>query len=366
MKIMVLGIRGLPKVQGGVETHAEQLYPRLVGLGCEVEAIVRTPFVPRGQQEFAGVRLRRLWALRRSGFEALAHSVLGVLYAGIARPDVLHIHAIGPAIVTPFARVLGLTVVVTHHGMDYEREKWGRFARWVLRLGERAGMKCAHQRIVISRTIGNFVLTRYGVESHLIPNGVPPANETEGTEHVQRLGLKPGQYFLQVGRLVPEKRQIDLIQAYAGQQRPWRLAIVGALDSGEYCARVTLTAKVDGVVLTGYQSGEPLRQLYAHAGAFVLPSSHEGLPIALLEALSYGLPALASDIPANLDVGLDASNYYPLGDIAALASGLTRLQQTPADADARAQRRRWTAERYDWNRIAQQTLEVYRESCGKS
>ncbi len=362
---MVLGIRGLHKVQGGVETHAAHLYPRLAELGCEVDAIVRSPFVARSEREFAGVRLRRLWAPRRSGFEALVHSVLGVMYAGIARPDILHIHAIGPAIVTPIARLLGLTVVVTHHGMDYEREKWGGFARWILRLGERAGMKSSQARIVISRTILDAVARRYHIDAQLIPNGVPLAGEAAGSEHVQRLGLEPGHYYLQVGRLVPEKRQLDLIQAYASRKRGWRLAITGSLDGSEYAARVAQCASVDGLVLTGYQSGESLRQLYAHAGAFVLPSSHEGLPIALLEALSHGLPALASDIPANVEVGLEPACYFPLGNIAALSEGLTRLQDSPADPDARAWRRRWTAEKYDWDRIARQTLEVYRKACGE-
>ena len=366
MRVMVLGIRGLPNVQGGVETHAEHLYPRLVALGCEVEAIVRTPFVPPRRREFSGIRLRRIWAPHRNGLEALVHSVLGVLYAGLSRPDVLHIHAIGPAIVTPIARLLGLKVVVTHHGMDYERKKWGGFARWVLRLGERAGMTTASARIVISRVIGTFVQQHYGVDSFLIPNGVAAANACEGSEHVRRLGLEPGRYFLQVSRLVPEKRQIDLIEAYATQQRSWRLVIVSALDGSEYSERVTRAAAVDGVVLTGYQSGEPLRQLYAHAGAFVLPSSHEGLPIALLEALSYGLPALASDIAANVEVGLDESSYFPLGDVEALAARMTKLQDTPADPAARTQRMRWTAEKYDWGRIASQTLEVYRKASGRT
>jgi glycosyltransferase involved in cell wall biosynthesis len=362
MRIMVLGIRGLPKVQGGVETHAEHLYPRLVELGCEVHAIVRTAFVARGQREFSGVRLHRLWAPRRSGFEALVHSVLGVLYAGIARPDILHIHAIGPAIVTPVARLLGLTVVVTHHGMDYEREKWGAFARGVLRLGERAGMQSSQARIVISRAIRDAVTARYGVEAQLIPNGVPLASEAGDSGQLRRLGLEPGRYFLQVGRLVPEKRQLDLIQAYASQKRSWRLAVVGALEDSEYAARVAQCANIDGLVLAGYQSGEALRQLYAHAGAFVLPSSHEGLPIAMLEALSHGLPVLASNIAANLEVGLEPASYFPLGNIAALADGLTRLQDAPADLRARAQRRRWTAEKYDWDRIARETLEVYRQA----
>ena len=173
---MVLGVRGIPNVSGGVETHAEQLYRRLAALGCHVEVIVRTPFVPKHQRSFGPIRLRRIWAPQSAGVETFVHSVLGVFYAGLARPDILHIHAVGPAIVTPIARLLGLRVVVTHHGPDYDRDKWGRFARWVLRTGERMGMRYSHARIVISKVIQTLVESKYARDSTLIPNGVVVAN----------------------------------------------------------------------------------------------------------------------------------------------------------------------------------------------
>jgi glycosyltransferase involved in cell wall biosynthesis len=361
IRVLVLGIRGMPDIQGGVETHAEQLYLRLAALGCKVEALVRTPFVPSGQRSFGPIRIRRLWAPRRAGVEALLHSVIGVLYAGFVRPDILHIHGIGPAIVTPIARLLGLRVVVTHHGRDYEREKWGAFARWVLRLGERFGMRMSHARISISKAIADLVLAQYGRESYLIPNGVVAVEPRTDVQHVRRFGLEPGRYFLQVSRMVPEKRQLDLIRAYASAQiNGWKLALVGALDNNAYSQKVSADASDAGVVLTGYLSGESLKQIYSHAGAFVLPSSHEGLPIAMLEALSYGLPILASDIPANVEVGLDSSSYFPLGDTAALAHRLRRLAETSLNEDVRAARMLWTAQTYDWDRIAEQTLAVYR------
>jgi glycosyltransferase involved in cell wall biosynthesis len=350
----------LPNVQGGIETHAEQLYPRLAALGCEVDALVRSPFVPRGTKSYGRIRIHRLWSPRRIGAETFVHSIIGVLYAGLARPDILHIHGIGPALVTPIARVLGLRVVVTHHGHDYEREKWGPFARLVLRLGERLGMRQSHARIAISRAISDFILKRFGRDSYLIPNGVAANEPLVNAEYVQGLGLEPGRYFLQVSRIVPEKRQLDLIRAYAAMApRGWKLALVGALDEGSYSKKVSAAAKEAGVVLTGYLRGEPLQQMYSHAGAFVLPSSHEGLPIALLEALSYGLPVLASDIPANVEIGLDKSSYFPLGDSAALAERLAQLTDAPLSAEARAARRAWTLRRYDWDLIAERTLKVY-------
>jgi glycosyltransferase involved in cell wall biosynthesis len=357
---MVLGVRGIPSVQGGVETHAEQLYERLSHMDCDVEVLVRTPFVPPTRTSFGSIRLRRIWSPKSTGYETLVHSVLGVLYAAVVRPDVLHIHAIGPAIVTPIARFLGLRVVVTNHGPDYDRDKWGPFAKWVLRTGESLGMRCANARIAISKVISRLIEEQYHRESVLIPNGAVPVKPQSETSELERLGLQRGKYFLQVSRIVAEKRQLDLINAFASTRAPgWKLVIVGA-GAGEYGQSVkTLAAQTPGVVLAGFQRGAALGQFYTHAGAFALPSSHEGLPIALLEALSFGLPVLASDIPANLELGLPASSYFPMGDTAALAEKLSALAQLHPDEAASEGRKRWVHERYDWARIAQQTREVY-------
>jgi len=359
---MVLGIRGMPNVQGGVETHAEFLYRQLAQAGCDIEVIVRTPFVAPECTMVGAIRLRRIWSPRAAGLEAFVHSFLGVLYAGVSRPDILHIHAVGPAIVTPLARMLGLKTVVTHHGPDYDRAKWGPFARWVLRAGERGGMLWSHARIAISRVIVDLVRSKYGVESDLIPNGVVPTAVATEADEVTRRGLQPGNYFLLVSRFVPEKRQLDLIKAFASA-RPngWKLALVGGLDDSKYCREVQEAARAagDDIVLTGFMTGVPLRQVYSHAGAFVLPSSHEGLPIAMLEALSYGLPVIASDIPANLEVGLGAQSYFPMGDVVTLAQRLTTAAGTPQTVEMRQARIQLVIDRYNWEKIAAMTLAIY-------
>lgn len=359
LRVMVLGIRGIPSVQGGVETHAEQLYERLAQMDCDVEVLVRSPFVPATRRSFGSIRLRRLWAPRASGYEALLHSLLGVMYAAIVRPDVLHIHAIGPAIVTPIARFLGLRVVVTNHGPDYDRDKWGPFPKWVLRTGESLGMRCANARIAISKVIGNLIEEKYHRDSDLIPNGAAPVKLEVQSNTIELLGLERGRYFLHVGRIVAEKRQLDLIKAFAAAKPAgWKAVLVGA-GGDDYAQSVKAAAKAAGVVLAGFQRGAALAQLYTHAGAFVLPSSHEGLPIALLEALSFGLPVLASDIPANLEIGLPPGSYFPVGDTVALADRLESLAHGPQDDATREARRRWVHERYDWGRVAQQTRAVY-------
>lgn len=366
LRISFLGLRGFPQVQGGVETHAEHLCPLLVEMGCDVEVIVRSPYQSgESLKSWRGVRFKSVWSPKSKGLEAMLHTFLGVLYAGfVSRPDVLHIQAIGPALMTPLARLLGLHVVVTHHGPDYDRQKWGRFARFVLQMGERFGMRWSHGRIVISEVIRGIVRQKHSMPSTLIPNGVILPGLSDTTTTLENFGLYAGRYVLLVSRLVPEKRHLDLIAAFAAADlHDWKLVIVGASDHPDEYTREVL--KVAGetacVVCTGFQSGAPLRELYSHAGMFVLPSSHEGLPIAMLEALSFGLPVLASDIPANLEVGLPSEHYFPLGDVKALSIKLQMFAGAPLLAEDRESRRDWVMRRYDWRDIAKRTLEVYRE-----
>lgn len=366
LRVMMLGLRGFPNVQGGVETHAEQLCPRLKELGCDVEVIVRSSYMPpdRGD-EWHGVRYMRVWCPRISGLETLVHSFLGVLVAAWQRPDVLHIQAIGPALMVPLARLLGLHVVVTHHGPDYEREKWGALARLALQAGEAWGMRFSNGRIVISRTIRKLVRDKYGLSSVLIPNGIALPEAPSSTSALQKFGLAPGRYVLMVGRLVPEKRHMDLIQAFADAALDgWKLVLVGTAEHADaYTAMVAARAEAtNGVVMTGFQCGLALQELYAHAGLFVLPSSHEGLPIALMEALSFGLPVVASDIPAHLEIRLDDAHYFHLGDVSALAERLASFAHNPWPSERREQTRSWLAEREDWSSVAERTFGCYRRA----
>lgn len=363
MKVMMLGLRGFPNVQGGVEKHAEELCPLLVALGCEVEVIVRSGYQPVSHgAQWKGVKFIRLWAPKHKSLEAIIHTFLGVFYAGWKRPDVLHIQAIGPALMVPLARLLGLKVVVTHHGPDYDRQKWGGFAKSMLELGEKLGMEWSQARIVISDVIRKLVQAKYGLDSQLIPNGVQIPALANSTTTLEKFGLQAGRYILLVSRLVPEKRHLDLIQSFMNADiQNWKLVLVGASDHpDDYVIQLKhVVRNTPNVVMTGYQSGDGLRELYSQAGFFVLPSSHEGLPIAMLEALSYGLPVLASDIPANLEVGLDAEHYFPLGDIDILAKKLQVFSLRQANAVERENLRAWVKSKYDWSEIASATLKVY-------
>jgi glycosyltransferase involved in cell wall biosynthesis len=364
-EILTFGFRGFPGVQGGIESHVSQLAPRMVAEGHHITACFRSPYVSRDcGTEWKGVRVRLLWTVRSTYFEAIVHSFVCALVACFRRPELVHIHGIGPALVTPLVRLAGLPVVVTHHGSDYDREKWGRAARAVLRLGEAAGMRFANRRIAISQGIQTLVRDKYGKDCDVIPNGVVVPELPSQTDRVEALGLVPGRYVLTVGRLVPEKRQLDVMRAFAAARPPgWKLVIVGHADhANDYVQQLSSEAlATQDIVMAGLRTGEDLHQLYAHAGLFVLSSSHEGLPIALLEAMSYGLPVLVSDIPANLEVVNDPACVFHMGNIEELATRIDAAANTVPTMLDRETSRRERVSRYSWESIAHQTAAIYAE-----
>jgi glycosyltransferase involved in cell wall biosynthesis len=365
LRIMVLGLRGIIDVQGGIETHARRLYPLLARLGCDVEVVQRSAYYPRDRRrrEWRRLTLTYLWSPRTRVVETAVHTLLGVLYAAVKRPDVLHLHAVGPGLLAPLARLFGLRVVVTHHGADYEREKWGPVAKSLLRTGERLGVGFAHQPIVVSPVLKHIVETRYGIGATLIPNGAPLATPRKTHDTLHRFGLTPGRYVLCVARLDPGKRQHDLIAAFqAVRPAGWKVVIVGEIQQGDdYSQKLVAQAERDtAIVLTGYQSGVALHELYSHAGLFVLPSAGEGHPIALLEAAVYEIPLLASAIPANLALPLPRNRYFPVGDTQALARQLDSMTREAAPPDERRALHAAIRANYSWRKSAELTSSVYR------
>lgn len=377
MRIVVAGTRGIPGIQGGVETHCEELYPRIAALGHDVTVIRRSCYLtPAMKAEaekcrkagrslmYKGVRLADVFAPRLKSIEAVLHTFLAVIRARRMNPDILHIHAIGPSLMVPLARLLGMKVVTTNHGPDYDRGKWGRLAKKVLETGERWGARRSDEVIVISKVIADILAGKYGRrDTHLIYNGVPAPRRADSSDYVESLGLVPGMYVLGLGRFVPEKNFHMLIEAWRASGLPARgirLCIAGDADhEDEYSRSLKRQAAAEGVVLTGFIRDERLRQVMSHARLFVLPSSHEGLPISLLEAMSYGLDTLVSDIPANMIAQLSQDDFFHLGmtdgkkDMQALRMALERKTEGEASL------REYDLAPYDWDHIAQQTIQVY-------
>jgi len=360
MKIVVLGTRGIPNIQGGVETHCQALYPRIVDKCNEVVILTRKPYTKQPQKPYYyGVRLIHRFAPKSKSLEAIVHTFLGVIYARFLMPDILHIHAIGPSLFVPFAKLLGLTVVVTNHGPDYDRQKWGKAAKFVLKLGEKWGTKYANRVIVISQTINEILRNKYGRnDCVLIPNGISIPSKTEHYDYIESLGLVKGLYVIAVGRFVEEKGFHDLIEAFRNiASQDIKLVLVGDADhETSYSKKLIRNAEINKVVLTGFITGEKLNQIFSHAKLFVIPSYHEGHPIALLEALGYGVNVIASDIPANREIPLNKASYFTTGDVDSLTIKLTSVLQEKSEMPKHT-----FLEQYNWDTIAVHTLKLYQE-----
>jgi glycosyltransferase involved in cell wall biosynthesis len=367
LRVTMLGLRGFPNVQGGVERHVENLARELARLGCSVEVVMRSPYVARSTEpHWEGIRIARLWSPRGKGIEPFVHTFLGVLRAAWTRPDILHIHGIGPAFFTPIARVLGLNVVITHHMANYENEKWNGFARSILRFGEWVGMRLSNGRIAVSPSLAARMANAHRVDVRTIPNGIDPPLNIQPDSVLQSFGLTRRRYFLTVARIDEQKRQHHAIAAFAQlNQTNWKLVLVGGADyRSDYARKVEAAARVTpGVIMLGVQTGEALAALYAGAGAFVLPSSHEGQPIAVLEALSYGCPVVLSDIPAHVEIGASGARYFAAGDTDTLAAQLGAASEGGRQSNEAEQARILRA--HNWTRIAESTLEVYRAALHK-
>jgi glycosyltransferase involved in cell wall biosynthesis len=363
VKVIALGLRGIPNVPGGVEVHASELYPRLQALGANIEVMGRNPYRPaESPTRWCGVNIRWIPAPRTQGVEALVHTFLGVLYAAVRRPDVVHIHAVGPWLMVPLAKLFGLKVVVTHHGEDYLREKWNGPARAVLRLGERVGMMFADERIVISSSLLGMVRGKYRCDATLIPNGVSEPKPLTNETLLGKYALTPQRYVVQVSRLVPEKRPLDLITAFRAAGLPgWKLILVGGAQGSQRYADLVRREIADDpdIINTGFLPGVEVQELLAHAGMFVLPSSHEGLPLSLMEAMKLGTPVLASDIAANREMQLDEESYFAVGDTTTLCERMRELAAaTPDERIIIGRRLVALCTRFDWDVIAKSTLSV--------
>lgn len=373
MKIVVTGTRGIPDVMGGVETHCEELFPRIAKKGADVTVIRRSSYVHDTLKEWHGVRLVDIATPKKKAFEAIIHTFRAINEAKRLKADVLHVHAIGPAMLVPYARMLGMKVVFTHHGPDYDRDKWGRVAKAFLKLGERMGCMFADHVIVISDVIRNLIKEKYGRTEnvHLIYNGVSEPEVCDYPEYFEELGIRKGRYILGMCRFVPEKNLHHLVEAFvkikseelrmrnssSGYSCPFddvRLVLAGDTDfEDDYSRSLKKLARDNGVVLTGFIKGRKLHSLLTNCMCYCLPSSHEGLPIALLEAMSYGAKVVVSDIPANLEVGLRKDDYFRLGNVEELAGKLLDVMKQPAgNVD-------YDMAKYDWDKIADQVMGVY-------
>jgi len=360
MKVAMIGQKGLPATYGGVEHHVEQLGRRLVERGVDVTVFTRPHYSESGASEYLGMKLRSLPTLRTKHLDAIVHSLLSTFATWFGGYDVVHYHATGPALLSPLARLRGRRVVVTIHGQDWRRAKWGRVASSVLRLSEPIALTAPHVAIAVSEGLAAGYQSQGHKKVRYIPNGVS-VDSSDDPSYLAEMGLSDGRYVIFVGRLSPEKGAHYLTQAWRElpSHAGIKLVIVGGTSHSDDYVK-SLRESAPDVLFTGYLHGTHLATLFRHAGLFVLPSDIEGLPLVLLEAMAHGVPVLASDISPNVEVLGKEGRLFRAGDVEDLKCRLTECLESMSEmkrAAGAAQER--VVSQYDWELVADQTHQAY-------
>ncbi len=376
LRIAMIGQKGIPAVYGGVERHVEELGRRLADKGHDVSVYVRPYYMlDNGYNDttYQGMTLRRLPTVHSKHLDAIVHCAFSSLHALLKRYDIVHYHAIGPSTVAWIPWICGSKVVCTVHGLDWQRQKWSRWASMYLRFGEWASYHFADRTITVSRTLKEYYDSYYNGSVNYIPNGVNIPSVTPAEIIKEKYDLFKDSYIVFISRLVPEKGCHYLIDAFRNLKTAKKLVIVGGSShSDDYVSQLHERAKDDQrIIFTGNTSGQELAELFWNAYFFVLPSELEGLPIVALEALSFGKCLLASDISENREVvepdgitgGTETFGYtFKSKDTKDLQDKLNYLITQPEEViKMAAKAQAYVRNHYNWDMIADQTEAVYRE-----
>lgn len=370
MRIAMIGHKRYGSREGGVEVVVTELSRRMATLGHEVTCYDRSgadvmtgEFTGSSERFVDGVRIVPVRTIDKKGLAALSSSYFATKCAIKDRPDVIHYHAEGPCVPLPLASRAGIRTVATIHGLDWQRAKWGKLASMYIKMGEKAAATKADGLIVLSSTAKDYFRSTYGVEASIIPNGIETRRPLSANEISARWGLQRGSYILYLGRLVPEKRADLLIDAFSRLNTNKRLVIAGGgSDTSGFEASLRQQAASDGrVIFTGFVTGRPLAELYSNAYAYVLPSDVEGMPLSLLEAMSYGRCCVTSDIPECACVLAGSGRTFKHGDANDLLRVLTGLINAPEfTGDLGEAAKTHVLSTYDWDSVVERTLEIYR------
>jgi len=359
VRVAYIGQKGLPATYGGVERHVEELAARVAAAGHDVCVYNRAHYNAEAPARYRGVEVVTLPSLATKHLDAISHVAVCSAHALANGADLVHYHAIGPALLSWTPRLRGAVSLVTVHGRDWQRPKWGAVATLALRGGEWVAMHAPAETIVVSRALADELAARYGRAVRYIPNGI--VLEGDDPEFLAGLGVAPQRYVLFASRLVPEKGAHYLIEAWRQLRTDLTLVMAGDSSfSSDYVESLRAGCTDLRVLFPGYVYGRSLATLFRNAALFVLPSDVEGLPIVLLEALGYGTPVLASDIAPNREVVGDLGDTFAASDVGdlerKLEAALGELPRLRHQARAAAT----TVLRiYDWDVIAAQTIEVY-------
>ena len=371
LNIAMLGQKHVPSREGGVEIVVEELSTRMVQRGHDVTCYNRKghhisgkEFDSKKLREYKGVKLKSVFTINRKGLAAMSSSLFASIKVALGRYDVVHYHAEGPCGMLWFPRLFGKRCIATIHGIDWQRAKWNGFATKYIRFGERIAAKCADEIIVLSRHVQDYFYETYNRKTVFIPNGVNKPEKKEADLIKYRWGLEKDSYILFLGRLVPEKGITYLLKAFRGGHADKKLVISGgSSDSEDFEKELRKLAEDDEkIIFTGFTEGQELEELYSNAYIYVLPSDLEGMPLSLLEAMSYGNCCLTSDIPECTEVVEDKAVIFKKGDIEDLRAKLQYLSDNPDIVQSYKETASgFICNKYNWEDIVDKTLELYKE-----
>lgn len=376
LNIAMLGHKHMLSREGGIEIVVCELATRLSACGHKVVVYDRnTQHVSGGEieeaREYKGVKIVPVWSIERKGLAAMTSSFSAAIRAARSKADVVHIHAEGPAAMCGLIRILGKKrrdgkkkkIIVTIHGLDWQRAKWGRLASNYIKFGERQAVKYADEIIVLSKGVQEYFRSTYGRETVFIPNGVMASTSVPAQLITEKWELEKDSYVLFVGRIVPEKGLKYLVEAWKRAVTDKKLVIAGgSSDTASFMDELKgMSAGDDRIIFTGFRQGRVLEELYSNSFIYVHPSDLEGMPLSLLEAMSYGNCCLVSDISECTEVVEDKAAVFRKGNV----EDLRRVLQELLDDSGRVEEYKSEAAefitgKYNWGDVVDRTLELYR------
>lgn len=370
LRIAMLGHKRIPSREGGIEVVVEELSTRMAALGHQVTCYNRGGHHVSGREfdeaqtkEYKGVALKTVPTLNKKGLAAMTASVTASIAAAFGKYDVVHYHAEGPSFMCWLPKLLGKRVIVTVHGLDHQRAKWGKLASTYIMLGEKNAVRFADEIIVLSRGVQHYFWDTYHRKTAFIPNGVKEPKVREADLIKEKFGLERDSYILYLGRIVPEKGETYLIQAFKQVHTDKKLVIAGgSSDTADYMRQLKEMADGDErIIFTGFVQGRLKHELYSNAYLYTLPSDLEGMPLSLLEAMSYGNCCVVSDIPECTEVVEDHAVTFQRGNIEDLWGKLQMLCDHPEKtAEYKKTASKYICGKYDWDAVVKKTLRLYR------
>ena len=371
MKIAMIGHKRIPSREGGVEIVVEELSTRMVKRDCTVHAYNRKGSHASGKKyevsklkEYKGIKILPVFTIDKKGLAALSSSIFATLRAVFGKYDVIHFHAEGPCAMLWLPHILGIKTVATIHGLDHLRSKWSSFAKIYILFGEKIAVKYADEIIVLSKNVQQYFIDTYDRETVFIPNGITEPERKECDLITEKWRLNKDEYILYLGRIVPEKGIMDLINAFKLVNTDKKLVIAGgSSDTDRFMKELKEVASNDKrIIFTDFVQGQVLEELYSNAYIYTLPSTLEGMPISLLEAMSYKNCCLTSDIKECTEVIKDTGISFSTSDVNDLRDKLQMLCNSPQLVDKyRLKAFNRAINKYNWDTIVDSTLELYKK-----